>query len=212
MCKLIGILIVGCAILFIYHGCAGPEPTRQEFGTIDVTEDPIQIAVEYDTTIVVSDKKSEFTLSLIAYYKISGIVVCKKSFSMGWQSEFVPVDLSFCWGEIARPENTQYVTFIHKGRWYYFKVTKDSPFNHEYVYRHSSNNHIIPATKNILRAVKSIKINTPVILEGYLVDMTGTYDENTCWWSTSRVRTDTKQNSCELIYVNRVRIGNDVYE
>jgi hypothetical protein len=212
MCKVICTLIIGCAIVFIYHGCAGPEPTRQEFGTIDVTEDPLQIAVEYDTTIVLSDEKSEFTLSLVAYYKITGIVVCKKTFSMGWQSQFAPVDLSFCWGKIAEPENAKYVTFIHKGRWYYFKVTKDSPFDNEYVYRHSSNNHIIPATKNILRAVKSIKINTPVILEGYLVDMTGTHNGNTCWWSTSRVRTDTKQNACELIYVNRVRIGNDVYE
>jgi hypothetical protein len=113
---------------------------------------------------------------------------------------------------LAEPENEKYVTYRQDARWYFFEAAPDSPFTISYISSHSSNNHIIPATENVRKAVKSIKARQRVILEGSLVNLTGTFEGQSVWWNTSLSRTDTGDSSCELFYVTKVRIGNYIYE
>ena len=81
-----------------------------------------------------------------------------------------------------------------------------------YIITHSANNHIIPATENVQRALKIIKKRDRVVLEGYLVNLKGTYKGREVRWNTSLSRTDTGNGSCELFYVSKVRIDTRVYE
>lgn len=67
----------------------------------------------------------------------------------------------------------------------------ESTFTVPYIINHSSNNHIIPATENLRKAVKSIKTGRKIVLEGFLVNLTGTYERQTVWSDTSMSRSDT---------------------
>ncbi len=122
------------------------------------------------------------------------------------------LDLALAWGRLAEPDSRKYVSYSVGSRWVSFKLKEGSPFDPAYVISHASNNHIIPSTRNIRRAVKTIKEKQKVVLEGFLVRLSGTYDGKQVWWNTSLSRTDSGDGSCELLYVTKARIGYKVYE
>ncbi len=109
-------------------------------------------------------------------------------------------------------KSEQYSTYSQSDRWYFFEYRHETPFTTSYIINHSSNNHIIPATENIRKAVKTVKAGQKIILDGFLINLKGTYRGQNVWWNTSLSRSDTGDNSCELFYVSKVRIGNEVYE
>lgn len=80
-----------------------------------------------------------------------------------------PVDVSVAHGAMAAEDNWRKLAFSHE---YRMLVTKwrNAVFNNNEVI----NNHTIPASKNILRALKIVKMGEPVYIEGYLIDWKGT--------------------------------------
>ena len=70
---------------------------------------------------------------------------------------------------------------------------------------------MIPATDNIRRALKTINTNDLISIEGYLVNVTGKIKNSDVWWSTSTSRSDSGDHSCEIIYVEKLRINDKVY-
>ena len=197
--------------LFLY-GCDRPAQTGVEFDKIDTSHDPVQSPYESEEPIVIGIKKSVYHLTPLAEYKLSGKMVSKKYYSDDWDGEISPVDLAIVWGELAEPEYGRYITFWHSPRWYHYKWKEGSPVDASYIVTHSSNNHIIPANENIWRAIKTIKKKDGIVLEGLLVNLKGSYKGQTVAWNTSLSRNDTGSGSCELFYVNKVRIDTKVYE
>lgn len=86
----------------------------------------------------------------------------------------VPVDVSVLHGATAADGNWQKIKFFHEERLlrtlYRFE---DNPVLNQ---TEINNNHVIPASPNILRALKIVKNGEPVYMEGYLVDWKGTGD------------------------------------
>jgi hypothetical protein len=200
-------------ILFLFlFGCNKPTQTGVEFDKIDTSHDPVQSPYKSEEPIVVEMKNGIFHLTPLAEYKVSGMVVSKKSYSDDWDGKISPLDLAIAWGKLAEPEYGRYMTFWHAHRWYNYKWKEGSPLDASYVMTHSGNNHIIPATENIYRGIKTIKKKDKVVLEGFLVNLKGTYEGRTVTWNTSLSRKDTGGGSCELFYVNKVRIDTKVYE
>ena len=77
-------------------------------------------------------------------------------------------------GATAADGNWQKIKFFHEERLlrtlYRFE---DNPVLNQ---TEINNNHVIPASPNILRALKIVKNGEPVYMEGYLVDWKGTGD------------------------------------
>ena len=71
---------------------------------------------------------------------------------------------------------------------------------------------MIPATSNLRKTLYSLKKNTIVEIEGFLVDVQGEYKRRKVYWNTSLTRTDTGNGSCEIIYVKKIKIGYKTYE
>jgi hypothetical protein len=140
------------------------------------------------------------------------VVVSKETYSSDWNAEISPVDLAIAWGKLTEPENEKYVSFGQRNRWYFYEYKPESPLDNSYILSHSSNNHIIPATENISLALKTISRKEKVMLEGFLVNLKGTYKGGTVYWNTSLTRKDSGDGSCELFYVTKARINTDVYE
>ena len=199
-------------LLLFLCGCSKPTPTGIEFDKIDASHDPVQSPYKSEEPIVIEMKRGVFHLTPLAEYKVSGMVVSKKSYSDDWDGEISPFDLAIVWGKLVEPEYGRYITFWHGFRWYHYKWEGGSSVDASYIITHSSNNHIIPANQNIYRAIKTIEKMDKVVLEGSLVNLKGTYKGQRVTWNTSLSRMDTGNGSCELFYVNKVRIDTKMYE
>ncbi len=202
------------AILFpcFLSGCDRPTPTGTDFEEIDTSQDPIQKSCTSDEPIVKEVKSGRFTMTPLAEYKISGMVVSSETYSSDWDGQIAPVDLAIVWGKLTEPGTQKYITYSQGVRWYHYRWKEGSPVDNSYIISHSSNNHIIPANENIRRAVKTIRRKDRVVLKGLLVNLIGTPNGQTVTWNTSLSRTDTGNGSCELFYVSYVRIETKVYE
>jgi hypothetical protein len=179
---------------------------------IDTSRDPIQTSYKSDEPIIREIKNGHFTITPVAGYKILGMVVAKETYPSGWEGEISPVDLAIVWGRLAESEYDRYISYSQSNRWYFYQYKAGSPFDNSFVISHSANNHIIPASENIHEAVKTIGKKDKVVLEGFLVNIKGTYKRQPVTWNTSLSRTDTGNGSCELFYVSKVRIDTKVYE
>ena len=205
-------LVSSIIILSLLFGCDKPELTGIEIEDIDTFQDPLQASYQSEEPMILRMKDDIFTITPLAKYKLFGVVVSKKSYSDDWNSKISPIDLAIVWGRLAEPEYERYITYRQSNRWYFYKYKQESPFDDFYVITHSANNHIIPANENIDRAIKTIKEKDKVVLEGFLVNVKGTYNGRPVFWNTSLSRTDTGKGSCELFYVSKIRRDTRVYE
>jgi hypothetical protein len=212
MNKPITYLNVLCIMVLLLCGCSKPEPTAVEHGEIDTSQDPIQTATNQEDIIILEIEDGVFELQPMAQYEASVMVMSKESYSYGWMGKVVPIDLALAWGKLTEPQYDKHIDYRQADRYYFFEYDSESPLDAGYIGKHSANNHIIPATENILKALKSIKKKQKVVLNGFLVFLTGTYKGEKVFWNSSLTRDDHGDNACELFFVEKVRIGDYVYE
>lgn len=204
----IGVILVICLLA----SCDRPQKSSIDFDEIDTSRDPIQRSLRSNESIMIETKAGQFTLTPVAEYQLSGVVVSKETYAYDWKSEISPVDLAIVWGKLAEPEHKKYVSFSQRNRWYFYEYRPDSPLDQSYINSHSSNNHIIPASENVSTALRAIKKREKVMLEGFLVNVKGTYKGGTVYWNTSLTRKDSGDGSCELFYVTKAKINTDIFE
>lgn len=204
-------MLLGVALCLI-TACDRPRITGVDSEKMDMSRDPEQTPVTSNDPIVITVKNGSFTLTPKARYCLSGVVASRESYSDGWESIISPLDLAIVWGKLSESGCDKYIFYSQSSRWYFFKTKAGSPFDTTYIYTHSSNNHIVPANKNVSSAVKGIRKKDSVALEGLLVNVTGTYKGKVVVWNSSLSRTDAGNGSCELFYVTKVRIDTHVYE
>lgn len=207
----LGPVLIGL-FLCILHACERPQLTGMDMDQIDVSGDPIQGPPSSRDPIPIEMGKNQFTLTPLAEYRLSGVLVSKETYSDDWNSKVSPIDLAIVWGKLAEPEYDQYMSYNQSNRWYFYRWKEGKPFQDSYVISHSSNNHIIPGNRNIDLAVKAIKRREKVVLEGRLVNLAGTVNGEKVTWNSSLSRQDTGNGSCELFYVTKVRVDTHVYE
>ena len=194
------------------------EPGVEEQYIADLYEysdlkDPEQIELPYDEeSIILKGKKYDLALYPQAEYRIYAMVVSKYKYSWGWQSWISPFDLALVWNKLMLPEGQKGIMFSQGSRWYYFQYDAQYPFNKEYIETHSANNHIIPANKAILNAIKKVHNKERIYMEGYLVDIAGLADNRDVSWNTSLSRNDTGEGSCEIFYVKRAILNGEIFE
>ena len=180
-------------ILCFSFSCEGPQLTGVEFEKIDTSQDPIQKPINSPEPMIIEFKNSHFTLTPTAEYKLSGMVVGKKTYSEDWEGKISPLDLTIVWGKLAEPDFDRYITYSQGNRWYFYQYKPGSPFDNSFVISHSANNHIIPANENIHEAIKTIRKKEKVVLEGVLVNIKGTYKGESVIWNTSLSRIGNRQ-------------------
>jgi hypothetical protein len=202
---------IALVFFMLIVSCSQPTVIRHETDPIDTSVDPIQEFLNEDQPFSLERGKNSFNLKPVAQYHISARVVSTRSYSRGWESSLSPVDLALVWGELGSKKHDRHISYRQRNRWYYYRYSGGFPFSREYIINHSCNNHMIPATDNIRRALKTIRKNDLVAIEGYLVNVTGRIGGRDVWWSTSTSRSDSGDHSCEIIYAEKLRINNQVY-
>ena len=211
----ISLILVGFVlIIVILSNYVKPGPIVMGFASdsLSVEQEPLQSPIETAESFEIQVPRGTFTVTPLAHYSIAALVVSKKKYSTDWNAQLAPFDLALAWGDLALPENNRQVKYEQYSRWYRFKVEPDSSLSIDYIYKHSANTHLIPANSNVHRAIEQIQEKDVVLLEGYLVNLKGTYKNRTYFWNSSTSRADTGNGSCEVLYVKRIQIEDRIYE
>ena len=88
---------------------------------------------------------------------------------------------------------------------------EDFGYSNDFIAGHSSNNDLIPATPNLEKAVKTLRVGDAVELTGHLVDVAATKKSQDYWWRSSMTTSDRGEGACEILYLTRLRVHGKVY-
>ncbi|MGE0614831.1 MAG: hypothetical protein AB7P04_04255 [Bacteriovoracia bacterium] len=217
MGKLLLGLFAGTIVYLCYQsGCAWtrgtPRITRIETRALDASADPAQVPLSGETTIPLSVPDANLQAQPVATYRVAARVLSTRTYYMEWQRHISPVDVALGWGKLATPSHDSGLRFDHGERFYHFYIDPGASLNSSEVYLLSSNHHLVPANRNIDRAIRRLSVGDLVELEGWLVNISGTRRHQEFQWNTSLRRDDQGGGACEILYVKHVRVGNQVYE
>ncbi len=182
-----------------------------ELDYLDIARDPLQEDSIQEALPVLKFGKYKLIMSSKAKYTIDGKLVSKKRYSHGVMNRLAPYDFALAWGDL--PQYLDQIKFKQTSRFCLFFLKKDATVAVKYVEEHMSNNHLIPASKNIKKAMRKARKRDSIRIEGHLVNVQVSSNGRVISsWNSSVSREDTGNGACELIYVTRLRIDDIVYE
>jgi hypothetical protein len=210
---LFGVIIIIAIGVFIYFNLAAPvSAINNNNVSIDIISDPVQVN---DTKIILPSMtlgNAKFNFDVKARYKLNGILVSTHRYSRGFMSNLAPYDFAVCWGDKIT-NYLPYLKFSQVSRFCLYKYKTSSLVDINYVQKHMSNNHMIPSTLTIRKALGKGKKGELVSIEGYLVYVTASDKKlGTSNWNSSTSRDDIGNGACEIIYVTKLQLNDKVYE
>jgi hypothetical protein len=115
-----------------------------------------------------------------------------------------PIDLAVGWGPMSDSRVIERIGVFQNTRYWHWSWKGAPPIPPEEIVRNASNMHMIPATADIERRLKSLRRGHVVSFSGYLVAAQplagGPY------WSSSTSRTDTGNGACEIVWVTELSV------
>jgi len=213
ICRRAGWMLLLAVIIFA--GC-GEKATSvaTALPPIDVKADPVQEPSPTQEKIRIKLKAGFVDLVPVARYRIAAVVASKRKYTSGWGAEVMPFDLALVWGRLTDPDVAKNLQIKHDNtRLAWFRIKgEEPPVSFEYAMSHGSNNHLIPATGNLFRAIdRDVGVKDRVVIEGYLVNGEGLIEGQTIQLKTSLTREDSDRGACEILYVTLLRIGDRLY-
>lgn len=199
-------------LLLVLLAACGAKVTTYDDKPIGILKDPVQEAVDNPMGIQIEKGGWKFTLTPKAEYTLRGILLHRESYHTRWNSKLSPCDVAIAWGPLAMNGLWKEVHWSQSGRWYWWRYGSDFNYDNAFIARYSSNNHIIPATDNVKRALSQLKKGRKVELKGLLVYVEGKKGERKVWWHSSLSRTDRGNGSCEVLYLHRIKVNGAIYE
>jgi hypothetical protein len=170
-------------------------------------EEPLQKPLEEPKTI--EHKKGR--LISMANFETTARVLAVKSYWIGRESEIAPFDIVIGWKDYAQPQTAKRIEFVQYGRQYIFPGSDKKSLPNE-IARHTANIHVIPANKEVLEKLKTIKVGKITRIRGQLVNFSGKAANAFFWeehrktwgWKTSLTRNDRGHRASEILYLEDV--------
>lgn len=199
---------------------------------INLYKEPVQIDLpEYQKMFKIFTHQKVFFIEPKAKYEISGRILSTNMKLGTWglsRKDFdhiALIDVVLGWGDVSEiklyEENVKHLKQVKSpdgGRSYWFYLPGDSLWSPEYVMAHTSHNHIVPASTNVMSVLYKIKKYDVVKMQGYLVDI---YKDGNLIVMTSLSRGDTDGTSrgygrgggsCEVFYVTSIEKDGKLYK
>ena len=239
---LIWIIMCPDMFLYWFRFATPHFPKYKTEEVIDINKEPVQVDItqnkgkyfKYKTL----ENRGSYAIEKMAKYSISGKIVAKDYFFWGnylpngdrpFQSMAL-IDIGMVWQDMANEDIMKCVKYVSAktavARTLYpmikrnnkcyarFNEYKDQLGDYSKLWNKMSHTHVIPANSSIMHALMFAPKNKPVKMEGYLVDI---YINGDAYVMTSLSRDDVNSTArgggaCETMYVERVQVGNKVYE
>ena len=199
------------AILLLSLACRA-KATGEDSAPIDPAGDPVQSDLSDPVATAFRKAGFDWTLTPKAAYDIQGVVLGVERYRYGWTADLSPCDVAMAWGPLAQDGLYRRLHWSQDNRWYWWEYDATWDRTDAWVARHSSNNHVIPATENLGRAARSLRKGELAELRGELVFVEGQKGEQHVSWHSSLTREDEGDGSCELIYLRWLKVRGLVYE
>lgn len=141
----------------------------------------------------------------LAEFALRARVLSREDYSTGRESDLSPLDLALGWNRMADPAIYEALNIRQGGRWYRYSWRDQPPIPPQEIIESSANMHMIAATPTVERALKKARKGGWVQITGKLVEVT----HPSGWrWTSSLTRSDSGAQSCELVFVESVRVEN----
>jgi len=194
----------------------GPRPdpiANTTQAILDADQDPEQKLLLAADPLTIEQTPYTWTIAPRASYRITARIIRSKQYTTDWMASVSPIDLALGWGDLSETTFDDQLNWRQSGRWYFYSWRGDPPLSASYLRTHSANVHIIPANENLELAIKRLQVNDVVYLEGVLVDLEKSQEGMSSPQSsyTSLTRTDQGGGSCEIMYVQRLVVGEAEY-
>ncbi len=186
-------------------GFALPASSVPADGAIDWHAEPLQSATRR-TPFLWPAAGEDVLIRPRAAFDIAAVVAAAEPYSLDDGAFLAPVDLVMTWGRLPEEPFRGRVSYTQMTR-YYFWHTGDSNLDLGYIATHSANMHMIPANRNLRRALAHVGAGDRVRIRGLLVDVEAPHLR----WRTSLSREDSGPGACELVWVEQVQRGDRLY-
>lgn len=198
------VLLLSLAVLSL-SGCK--DRWREKADPARTTEVPEQVAIAQAEAIQFEKKGYSIKLVPRANYRITGYTVDTSSTLLDEWDFVMPVDVALVWGAAAKPAVLRN-TSTHLSKRYVSYWYHGADISMPDLARHLANNHLIPSTPAIEKALRRIKEGDLVTLRGKLVDVEIADAQGQVRFKslTSLSRDDVGSGACEQIYVEDVEI------
>jgi len=192
--KDIALLIFSMVLLWAFFF---PKPKADWNGPVAPSE-PVQVSGDLPSPWPLG----KMTITPRARYEIQAVVLSKHHYWAGYtEDNIAPYDLALGWGPMSDAAVINALKISQGFRWYKYVWHTAPPIDLEEIIRHSSNHHILPSDRKVLKQVESIKRFDNMLLKGYLVDVSLPDG----WrWATSLTREDSGGGACEIFWVESV--------
>ncbi len=143
-----------------------------------------------------------YEITPLADFNIQAKVLARRDYRFGREADLSPTDLALGWGQMSDQSVVDQIKIRQSGRWYRWSV-ESYPIPQQQIEQQSANMHMIPATRRVAKALKSVKVGEIITIDGSLVMASA----NDGWrWRSSMRRDDTGAGACELILIDSLTI------
>lgn len=204
------LFLIGGVLAYVTHGplpaplveeLSGAYPEIPAFASgLDVSRPPLQTDLKEAGPEVTA---GGFRFTPVARFEVDARVLSRRDYRFGRESRFCPVDLALGWGDMAKDEVLEAFRFRQANRFYFWR-TRKLPISREKVISQSANMHIVPASKEVFKALKRVREGDRVRIAGFLIHV---YYEDGGKWKTSTTRTDSGSGGCEIVLALRLEEG-----
>jgi len=202
------ILSATYAFLELFQPHSQPIPQNASF--LKPANAPIQSSTTIET-ITTETNGIQWSMHPRATFKIAARVLGNKRYH-DWQASIMPRDLALGWGAMSEQTVDDTIQWRQSGRWYRYTWSRASPYDSQDIINQSANIHIVPATANLSKALRTVGKNDMIYLEGYLVDIEADGYGQEGSIRTSLTREDTGKGACEILYVTKLMYNQRLYE
>lgn len=131
--------------------------------------------------------------------------------------KLVPLDISTVSGKTAQPDILKHFDFSHE---YRLLRSESKRWNELFVRDDINNNHIIPANKNIAKALKILKKGDIAYMEGYLVHIKGLGNDKNFELKSALTAGEISHQKaggqttglCRIIYLTKITFDGYIFE
>jgi len=172
-------------------------PLAQPPGMLAPLE-PVQTEPESQASWTFHDHR----ITPLARFDIRARVLSTERYRFDRAAELSPVDFALGWGPMSDSKILEAISIRQQDRWYFWSAGH-LPLPAGEVMSHSANMHLIPTDEAVKRRLLSVRIGQVVELHGQLIQADG---KDGWRWISSLTRTDTGDGSCEVVWVDSVRV------
>lgn len=143
-----------------------------------------------------------FQVHPLAWYSIRARLLGKESYWIDGGAKLAPIDLAVGWGPLSDSSILDRLSWSQGNRFFQWRTSQDRlPLAFDEINSHMANMHIVPATTQVMDAIRWTRSGSIIQMSGYLIEATS--PQGLKPWRSSLSRTDQGSGACELMWVDQ---------